>query len=69
MFSKGDSWGWGDTLGLWDGNPIELDCDDHCTTINVINSSNKKKQKPKNKNNTIGREVEGSSLFAYQYVK
>jgi len=30
--------GWGDVLGLWDGNPIKLDCDDHCTTINVINS-------------------------------
>ena len=25
-----------DALGLWDGNPIKLDCDDHCTTINVI---------------------------------
>jgi len=33
-------------LGLWDGNPIKLDCDDHCTTINVINSlSNKKRKK------------------------
>ena len=30
----------------WDGNPIKLDCDDHCTTINVINSlSNKIKNK------------------------
>ena len=36
--------GWGDALGLWVGNPTKLDCDDHCTTINVINSlSNKKK--------------------------
>ena len=36
--------GWGDALGLWDGNPITLDCNDHCTTISVINSlSNKKK--------------------------
>ena len=35
---------WGDALGVWDGNPTKLDCDDHCTTINVINSlSNKKK--------------------------
>ena len=25
-------------LGLWDGNPTKLDCDDHCITINVINS-------------------------------
>ena len=30
-------------LGLWDGNPIKLDCDDHCTTINVINSLSNKK--------------------------
>ena len=30
--------GWGDAMGLWDGNPIKLHCDDHCTTINVINS-------------------------------
>ena len=29
---------WGNVLGVWDGNPIKLDCDDHCTTINVINS-------------------------------
>ena len=29
---------------MWDGNPIKLDCDDHCTTTNVINSlSNEKK--------------------------
>ena len=37
MVSKGDSLGGGgDALGLWDGNPVKLDCDDHCTTINVI---------------------------------
>ena len=35
--------GWEDVLGLWDGNPIKLDCDDHCTTINVINSLSNKK--------------------------
>ena len=35
MVSKGDS--------LGDGNTIKLDCDDHCTTINVINSSGNKK--------------------------
>ena len=29
--------GWEDVLGLWDGNPIKLDCDDHCTTVSVIN--------------------------------
>ena len=37
--------GWGDALGLWDGNPIKLDCDDHCTTINVTNSLSNKKIK------------------------
>ena len=32
-------WGvWGDVLGFWDGNHVKLDCGDHCTTINVINS-------------------------------
>ena len=34
---------WGDVLGLWEGNPIKLDCDDHCTTTNVINSLSNKK--------------------------
>ena len=43
MVSKG-----GNVLGLWDGNPIKLDCDDHGTTANVINSlSNKKRKKKK----------------------
>jgi len=33
-------------LGLWDGNPVKLDCDDHSTTTEVIDSlSNKKKEK------------------------
>ena len=42
MISKGDSLGgWGDALGLWDGNPKKLDCDDHC--ISVINSLTNKK--------------------------
>ena len=49
MVSKGDSsWGWGNALGLWDGNPIKLDYDDHCTTRNVINSLSNKKIKKKN---------------------
>ena len=34
-------WGVGDALGH--GNPIKLDCDDHCTTINVLNSLSNKK--------------------------
>ena len=34
-----------DALGLWDGNPIKLDCDDHCATINVKNSLSNKKIK------------------------
>ena len=32
-------WEWGDVLGLWDGSPMKLDCDDLYTTIDVINSS------------------------------
>ena len=33
-------------LGLWDGNPVKLDYDDHYTTTDVINSlSNLKKNK------------------------
>ena len=38
MVSKWDrlGWWWGG-LGVWDGNAIKLGCDDHCTTINVIN--------------------------------
>ena len=28
--------GWGDALGVWDGNAIKLGHDDHCTTITVI---------------------------------
>ena len=31
-------WGVGDVLGLWNGNPLKLDCDDHYTTKDVINS-------------------------------
>ena len=44
LFPKERVWGvWGDVLGFWDGNPIKLDCGDHCTTINVINSLSNKK--------------------------
>ena len=28
--------GWGDALGIWDGNAIQLGCQDCCTTIDVI---------------------------------
>ena len=27
---------WGDVLAVWEGSAIQLGCDDHCTTINVI---------------------------------
>ena len=47
-FPKETVWGVGDVLGVWDGNPIKLDCDDHRTTTNVINSlTNKKPNKQK----------------------
>ena len=35
---------WGDVPGLWDGNPVKLDCYDHYTTTDVINSLNNKKK-------------------------
>ena len=39
MVSGGDGLGgWWDVLGLWDGNPVKLDCYDHYTTTDVINS-------------------------------
>ena len=38
MVSGGEFGGWGDVLGLWDGNPVKLDWYDHYTTIDVINS-------------------------------
>ena len=41
--SKRDSSGRADLPGLWDGNLIKLDFDDHCTTINIINSLSNKK--------------------------
>ena len=45
-FPNETGWG-GNALGVWDGNAIKLGCDDHCTTINVINSlSNIKKLRP-----------------------
>ena len=37
-FPEETVWGVGDVLGVWDGNPIKQDCDDHCTATNVINS-------------------------------
>ena len=43
-FQRRQFGGWEDALLVWDGNPIILGCDDHCTTINVINSLSKKKK-------------------------
>ena len=28
--------GWGDALGVWDGNATKFGFDDRCTTINVL---------------------------------
>ena len=47
----------GDELGLWDGNPIKLNCDDHCTTTKAINSLSKKKYKIKKKKQRAVGEV------------
>ena len=60
MVSKGDSLrGEGMCQGVWDGNPIKLDCGDHCITINVINalSSNKKIKKRKRKRQRYHRQT------------
>ena len=43
-FQRRQFWGLGDVLRLWDGNHVKLHCDDHLTTINVINSLSKKKK-------------------------
>ena len=53
MVSKGDR-GLGDALGLWDGNPIKLDCDDDCTNINVINALSNLKKRRKIKSLSYG---------------
>ena len=37
--------GWEDALGVWDGNGIKLDCDDHSTTVNVIKFIEQKEKK------------------------
>ena len=41
-FPKETVQGVGDARGLWDRNPIKLDCDYICITINVINSLSNK---------------------------
>ena len=62
--------GWGDVLGLWDGNPVKMDCDDHCTITGVINSLSNKKRK--NKISEYIKEIayynmnlEGKSLYSF----
>ena len=40
----------GDGLGIWDGNAVKLDCDDHSTTVNIIKLTELKAKKIKNKN-------------------
>ena len=44
-FSNDTGGGWEDALGVWNGNAIKLDRDNHCMTINVINSLSNKKGK------------------------
>ena len=45
MGGGGDRWGRGDSLGVWDGNAINLGCDDPCITINVIKLIELKKKR------------------------
>ena len=35
-FQRRQVGGWGDAMGVWDGNAIKSGCDDPCTTTNVI---------------------------------
>ena len=56
-------------LGLWDGNTIKLDCDDHCTTIKVIKSLSNKKKGTAITNPTSNPEVAGSIPVLTQWVK
>ena len=44
-FPKEGGWGVEGCAGVWDGNAIKLGCDDHCATINVINSLSNKNNK------------------------
>ena len=43
---------------MWDGNPIKLDCDDHCTTTNVINSLSSKRKKERKRERKKERKKE-----------
>ena len=59
MVTKGDRLlgaGKRDGLGVWDGNAVKLECDDHCTKINIVKFSKlkaKKKKKERNKKKHI----------------
>ena len=68
-FPKETVQGVGHALGLWDGNPIKLDCDDHCTTTNVINSLSNKiyiyKFKHWKKYNKIPRGKHGQNTLSF----
>ena len=35
-FQRKQVGGWGDALGVWDGNAVKFGCDDCCTPINVM---------------------------------
>ena len=47
-FQRRQVGGWGDGLGVWDGNAIKLACDDCCTTVNVIKFIELKKKELSN---------------------
>ena len=42
---------------MWDGNPVKLDCDDHCTAIHVINSMSDLTEKRKRNHKKGGKNL------------
>ena len=55
-------------LAVWDGNAIKLDCDDNCTTTNVINSLSKKKKKKRQQSSRQGSNGKHKQQFSASVI-
>ena len=55
--------GWGDALGVGDGNAIKYGCDDHCNTIKKKNKTATKK-----KESLIMSKVQIKPIMRYQFI-